>query len=61
MSAEPTVGDKPRPCDLLVRNAYVVTMDATGTVHPLGAIAIEGRDIVAIGPERDLSGCFAAR
>jgi len=61
MSAEPAVGDKPRPCDLLVRNAYIVTMDATGTVHPLGAIAIEGRDIVAIGPERDLSGRFAAR
>jgi 5-methylthioadenosine/S-adenosylhomocysteine deaminase len=38
-----------KTCDLLIRNAYIVTCDAKGTVIPSGAIAIKGRDIAAVG------------
>jgi cytosine/adenosine deaminase-related metal-dependent hydrolase len=48
------------PCDLLVTNAYVLTADAKRTKHRAGAIAIKGRDIVAVGPERDVAAKFHA-
>jgi 5-methylthioadenosine/S-adenosylhomocysteine deaminase len=38
-------------CDLLIRNAYVLTMDAQRTVYPSGAIAVRGHSIAAVGPE----------
>jgi 5-methylthioadenosine/S-adenosylhomocysteine deaminase len=41
-------------CDLLVRNAYVLTMDAERHVYPQGAVAISGREIAAVGPEREV-------
>src|SRR5262245_1800441 len=37
------------PCDLLLTNAHIVTMDERFTVHPGGAIAITGGEIVAVG------------
>ena len=37
--------------DLLIKNCAVVTMDDARTVIPDAAIAIEGLDIVALGPE----------
>jgi predicted amidohydrolase YtcJ len=40
----------PKPCDKLIRNALVVTMDANRTVYPRGAIAIAGGELVAVGP-----------
>jgi len=38
-------------CDLLIRNGQVLTMDAQRTVHPCGAIAIQGHGVAAVGPE----------
>ena len=35
-------------CDLLVRNGYVITMDADGSKHRKGEVAITGRNIVAV-------------
>jgi 5-methylthioadenosine/S-adenosylhomocysteine deaminase len=62
MPTEPAAGDvRPRDCDLLIRNAYVATVDAERTVYRTGAIAIDGRDIVAVGRERDVVSRFAPR
>jgi 5-methylthioadenosine/S-adenosylhomocysteine deaminase len=52
---------KSKSCDLLIRNAYVVTVDGKRTVYPSGAIAIEGRDIIAVGLESELLPHFAPR
>ena len=46
--------------DLIVRHAYVITMDAADTVVEDGAIAIRGRDIVEIGDDRDISRRYAS-
>ena len=40
----------PTPCDILLTNAHIVTMDEHFTVHANGAIAITGGEIVAVGP-----------
>ncbi|MDQ2997396.1 MAG: amidohydrolase family protein [Chloroflexota bacterium] len=40
--------------DLLLLNGVVVTMDAGGKVIEHGAVALRGRDIVAIGPTEQL-------
>ena len=37
------------PCDLLLTNAHILTMDDRFTVHAAGAIAIDGQEIVAVG------------
>jgi 5-methylthioadenosine/S-adenosylhomocysteine deaminase len=37
------------PCDLLLTNAHVLTMDERFTVHARGAIAIAGGQILAVG------------
>lgn len=42
------------PCDLLVRNAVVVTMDAERRVFSRGAVAVSGPSIVDVGTERAL-------
>lgn len=44
----------PETCDLLIRNAYVLTMDARRAVHPSGAIAVRGHSIAAVGPEAQM-------
>ena len=41
-----------RPVDLLVRHAYLITLDDADSIVDDGAIAIEGRRIVAVGPGR---------
>jgi 5-methylthioadenosine/S-adenosylhomocysteine deaminase len=40
----------PIPCDLLLTNALILTMDEQFTVHARGAIAVRGGEIVAVGP-----------
>ncbi len=45
----------PQPCDLLLTNALIVTMDEQFSVHDQGSIAITGNGIVAVG---DLAGDF---
>lgn len=44
----------PAQCDLLILNAYVLTMDAERRVFPSGAIAIDDGGIVLVGPEREI-------
>ena len=46
----------PAPVDLLIRHAYVITMDDLGTLIPDGAVAIAGRDIRAVGPDGEVAG-----
>ena len=39
-------------CDLLVRNAYVISVDAERRVFSPGAVAVRGTRVAAVGPER---------
>jgi cytosine/adenosine deaminase-related metal-dependent hydrolase len=45
----------------MVTNGYVLSMDAKRTVYPHGAVAIDGRRILAVGPERDLKARVSPR
>lgn len=45
---------------LIVTNAIVVTMDANGRVIQRGAVAIDGRDIVAVDAAAEIAGRFTA-
>ena len=56
----PSADSGPTVCDLIVRNARVLTLDDRRTVYPTGAVAIAGRDIVAVGPEADVLRAFTA-
>jgi len=44
----------PTPVDLLIRHAYVMTMDDEGRLIQDGAIAVAGRRIVEVGADRTL-------
>ena len=46
--------NQPERCDLLVRNAYVVTMNPQRDIFPSGAVAMRGNDIVAVGPQSEI-------
>ncbi|RPI52787.1 MAG: amidohydrolase [Acidobacteria bacterium] len=46
-----------RPCDLLLTNALIVTMDEQFSIHAPGSIAITGSAILAVG---DVAGDFDA-
>jgi len=48
-------------CDILIKNAYVVTMDPVGGVIRDGAIAIEGNRILDVGPSRQISSSYSAK
>jgi cytosine/adenosine deaminase-related metal-dependent hydrolase len=41
--------------DLLIRHAYVITMDDLNTIIPDGAIAINGRRIVGVGDDKTIA------
>jgi 5-methylthioadenosine/S-adenosylhomocysteine deaminase len=45
---------------LIVTNATVITMDRAGRTIPLGAVAIDGRDIVAVGTASEIAAKFTA-
>jgi 5-methylthioadenosine/S-adenosylhomocysteine deaminase len=45
---------------LIVNNGTVVTLDASRRVIPGGAVAIDGRDIVAVGPAEEIAAKFSA-
>ena len=47
--------------DLLVRHAYVVTMNDAGSVLPDGAVAIAGNTILDVGTDKDLASLYSAR
>jgi cytosine/adenosine deaminase-related metal-dependent hydrolase len=48
-------------CDLLVRNAYVITLDEQRRVYPSGAVAITGRRIVAVGADAEVGAAYAGQ
>ena len=49
------------PVDLLLINGVVVTMDPGGNVFLDGAVAVRGREIVAVGNTAELAGRYVAR
>ena len=40
---------------LLIRNATLITMDGAGTIHSPGAVLVEGKRIVAVGPSDEVA------
>lgn len=50
----------PENIDLLLTGGTVVTMDAAWTIIADGAVAVRGREIVAVGPSAALAGRYAA-
>src|SRR5215207_537072 len=52
---------QPPAVDLIVYNATVVTMDGGGRVLPRGAVAISGRDIVAVEPAEAIASRYTAK
>lgn len=48
-------------CDLLIHNAYVLTMDGRRRILSDGAVAITGRLIADVGPSAEVRRRFAAR
>jgi 5-methylthioadenosine/S-adenosylhomocysteine deaminase len=51
----------PRGVALIVSNGIVVTMNANGDVLQAGAVAVDGTDIVAVGPSADIAARFRGR
>mgnify|MGYP000176128248 CR=1 FL=1 len=51
---------RPRPVALIVRHAYVITVDDAGTIFEDGAIAIDGGKIVAVGDDAAIAPLFQA-
>jgi 5-methylthioadenosine/S-adenosylhomocysteine deaminase len=51
----------PEMVDLLLTGGTVVTMDANWTIIPDGAVAVQGSQIVAVGPASELTDRYAAR
>ena len=49
-----------QPVDLLVRHALIITQDAQRTVIPDGALAVQGGNIVALGPTAILDATYTA-
>ena len=41
-------------CDLLIRNAFVISVDARRRVFSPGAVAVRGNSLAAVGPEREV-------
>ena len=50
--------EAPRPCDLLIRDALVLTMDGAGRILSDGAVAVTGRDITAVGANAEVAARF---
>lgn len=51
---------RPEPCDLMVRNGLVITVNPKREIFPQGAIAIAGNRILAVGPENEIGARFRA-
>ncbi len=48
-------------CDILIKNAYVVTMDSNDRILKDAAIAIEGNRILDIGPSKEIIASYDAK
>ena len=53
-----SISGKRRVCDILIKNAYVITMDRNRNIYPSGAIAIDNDIITAVGSERGIISKF---
>ena len=51
----------PTPVDLLIRNAWIVTMDAERRIFRDGALAVVGDRIHAVGPSAEVAAAVTAR
>ena len=51
---------KQTPCDILIRNGQVITIDSERRIYRPGAVAINGSRIVEVGPDADLVRRFDA-
>ena len=51
----------PSPVDLLIRNAWIVTMDSGRRILRDGALAIQGNRIHSVGPDEEISPGLAPR
>ena len=47
-------------CDLLIHNAYVISVDARRRVFRPGAVAVRGHTLVAVGSEREVMSAMRA-
>ena len=56
-----TVSGQPRPVDLILRNATIVTMDASSRVLPRGAVVIDAGRIVAVEPSDAVDARYVAK
>ncbi len=44
----------PESCDLILRGAQILTLDARRTIYPAGAVAVRGHTIAAVGREAEV-------
>ena len=51
---------QPDAVDLIVRDAYLITMDAERRIFTDGAIAVRGHTSVAVGPGRQILPAYTA-
>lgn len=58
--AEPRRAER-RPCDVLIRNGQVITMDSERRIYRSGAVAITGSRIAEVGRDADLTDRFDAK
>lgn len=52
--------DRLQHCDTLITNGYVITMDDERRIYSQGAVAIAGKKIAAVGPQRDILARYGA-
>ncbi|MGW0532366.1 amidohydrolase family protein [Streptomyces sp. NPDC003032] len=51
---------RPQPCDLLLSNAHVVTVDDRRSVHEPGSVAVVGGRVAAVGPAAEVDAAWRA-
>ena len=51
---------EPQSADLIIANAYVVTVNPRRQIYANGAVAIKGQNIVAVGPAKDVLAAYRA-
>ena len=49
------------PCDVLIRNGQVITIDSERRIYRQGAVAVAGSRIVEVGPDADLLRRYEAK
>lgn len=57
---QPVAQHQPTACDMMVINGYVVTIDGSRRIFAPGAVAITGRRIVGVGPDREIRALYRA-